>query len=219
MDGKALVFLNGLYIKGDNLLARRVVRGSRSRPVVIAVDGGIGFLQKNGIRPDYWISDLDSPPRIKRGFLKDIETYLFPADKEKTDAELAIDLCAREGLTDISVFGWEARKGETDHLLGSLFLVRNLKGARRKLKLKFINSRQEIYGIVNDRQVLKGYKGRRLSIIPMTSRISLTLEGTLYPAKRRRIEAGETIALRNYITAKRAVVGIEGQGLAIIGGK
>jgi len=216
MEGTAYIFLNGYYPKGDNLLARRLIRRTRPCPALIAVDGGIGFLQKNSIKPDFWISDLDSAPRIRKGFLKNVEVYLYPADKKKTDAELAVDLCAREGYSDITVFGWEARKGETDHLMGNLLLCRNLKGPRRGLQMRFLDSRQEIIALHDQSKTLKGYKGRRLSIIPLSRKIMLTLKGTQYPASALTVREGETVALRNQITAQKATIEIIGAGLAII---
>jgi thiamine pyrophosphokinase len=217
MDGKAFIFLNGLYPRGDQLLVRGQMRGTRPRPVVVAVNGGIGFLRKIKIRPDYWISDLDSAPRLNKGFLKGIESLVYPESKDKTDAELSIDLCARKGLADITIFGWEVRRGETDHLLGSLLLGCNLTGIKRRLKLRFLSSRQEIIAIRNETRVLRGQKGRRLSIVPLTGKIILTLQGTRYPASGLDIRMGETISLRNQITAKRAVIRVEGAALAVIG--
>lgn len=216
MEGKAFIFLNGYYLKGDNLLVRRLIRRTRPRPALIAVDGGIAFLQKNRVKPDVWISDLDSAPRIKKGFLKNIDVYLYPADKEKTDAELAVDFCARVGLFDITIFGWEAREGETDHLLGTLLLCRNHRGPRRWLDLRFLDSRQEIIAFHDRAMVLKGYKGRRLSIIPLSRKIKISLKGTLFPARGLTVREGETVALRNRITAQKATIEIAGTGLAII---
>lgn len=216
MDGRAFVFLNGYYPRGDDRLVRGLVRRTRPRPLLVAVDGGIAFLQRIKIKPDVWISDLDSAPRIKKGFLGDVEVLLFPADKEKTDAELAIDLCTREAARDITVFGWDVRNSETDHVLGTLLLCRNLKGRKRHLSLRFLDSRQEIIAIADGRRTLRGYKGRRLSVIPMSSSIRLTLTGTAYPARELKIREGETIALRNRITAERMTVSVTGVGLAII---
>jgi thiamine pyrophosphokinase len=216
MEGRAFIFLNGFYPRGDQRLVRRLIRKLKRRPVMIAVDGGIAFLQKASIRPDCWISDLDSAPRLKRGFLRDIEVFLYPADKDKTDGELAIELCARRDLSDITIFGWDARKGETDHLLGSLFLCRNLKGKKRGLRLRFLDSRQEILPLKNEKRIIRDCKGKRLSVIPLSSNIILGLAGTRYPARNLAVSEGETISLRNLITANRAAISIQGTGLAII---
>ncbi len=216
MEGKAFIFLNGLYPKGDDQLVRQLLNAASPRPALIAVDGGIAFLQKYSIKPDYWISDLDSAPRIRRGFLKEIELFFYPADKDKTDSELAIDLCIRRGFTDITVFGWDARMGETDHLLGNLFLFRNMKTGKQALRLRFLDSRQEIIALRDQTRTLRGYKGRRLSILPVSTRISLTLRGTRFAATDLVVREGETVSLRNQITAQKASIKIKGSGLAII---
>jgi len=216
MDGKAFIFLNGLYQKGDMALVGRLIRRSRPRPMMVAVDGGIGFLQKIKIKPDVWISDLDSAPRLRAGFLKNIVILLYSSDKEKTDAELALEYCAQKKAFDVTVFGWDSRDGETDHLLGNLFLCRNLTGPKRNVKLRFLDSRREIISLRDESRSLRGFRGRRLSVIPLSARISLSLSGTLYPAKNLIIRAGQATALRNQITSDAAGISITGSGLAIL---
>ena len=69
MAGTAFVFLNGYYHRGDRLLVNRQLRRRRPRPLVIAVDGGLSFVQRCGLPPDFWLTDLDSAPTIRKGFL------------------------------------------------------------------------------------------------------------------------------------------------------
>jgi len=215
MAGAAFVFLNGLYAKEDYRLIRGLVRTTRPRPLLIAVDGGLAVLQKLSIRPDHWISDLDSTPRIKRGFLKKVEVHLFSADKDKTDAELALDLCAAEAVGDVTVFGWNVRGAGIDHLLGTLMLSRNLTRARHSLRLRFLTGRQEIRAIKDGSTTYHSHKGHRLSIVPLSARIALTTTGTKYPARALTVRAGQTVALRNEITAGRARVTVAGLALAL----
>ncbi len=215
MGGSAFVFLNGFYPQDDSKLIRGLIRRTRPRPLLIAVDGGLAMLQRLNIKPDHWISDLDSTPRIRKGFLKKIEVHLFPRDKEKTDAELSVELCAQLGIRDVTLFGWNVRGPETDHLLGTLFLSRNLKQKRRGLKLRFLSSRQEIRALNDAPTAYRGYVGHRLSVIPLSASITLTLTGTLYRANQLTIRAGETIALRNEITGKYANVRVEGTALVL----
>jgi thiamine pyrophosphokinase len=215
MASAAFIFLNGLYVKEDFRLIRGLVRRTRPRPLLIAVDGGLSALQKLAIKPDHWISDLDSTPRIKRGFLKKIDVHLFSAEKAKTDAELALDLCAAKKATDVTVFGWNVRGTETDHLLGTLMLSRNLTRAKRGMRLCFLSSRQEIRVVKNGSVTYHSCKGYRLSVVPLSSRIALTTSGTKYPARSLIIRAGQTVALRNEITALRAKVSVAGLALSV----
>jgi thiamine pyrophosphokinase len=219
MDGTAFVFLNGLYPKGNDLYVKRLLRKSRPKPLIIAVDGGIAFMQKLGVKPDCWISDLDSAPTMKKGYLKGIEVFLFSSDKEKTDAELAIDLCVQKGIAEVSVFGWEAREGEIDHTLGSLFLHRNLTGKKRELSISFLSNRQEVRMLTDDTMTIVKGKGRRLSVIPISGRIKLTTRGTKYPARDLVVRAGQTVAMRNEISAQRAKIDVTGTALVMLGRK
>jgi len=216
MGGSAFVFLNGFYPKDDGRLIRGLIRRTRPRPLLVAVDGGLAILQKLEIRPDHWISDLDSTPRIKKGYLKRIEVHLFPPDKKKTDAELSVELCAGQGITDVTLFGWNVRGAETDHLLGTLFLARNLKKKKRDLNLRFLSSRQEIRALRDNSTIFRGCKGRRLSVIPLSERIEMTLSGTKYRAQRLIVRAGETVALRNEISARQAKVSVVGTALVLV---
>lgn len=216
MEGAAFVFLNGLYQKGDMAFVGRLIRRRRPKPMVVAVDGGFNFLQKIAIKPDVWISDLDSAPRFKGGVLKNTVVLLYPSDKGKTDAELALEYCVQEKIFDITVFGWDSREGEIDHLLGNLFLCRNRPGPKRNLRLRFLDCRREIMPIHDESRLLRGFRGRRLSIIPIGARISLSLTGTQYPAQHLTIRAGQTLALRNRITSERAQITVKGSGLVIL---
>lgn len=214
MDGNAYIFLNGRYLHGDTALIKRALKDSRPRPLIIAVDGGIAFLQKIGLRPDYWLTDLDSAPKIKKGFLQYCELLLFSSHKDKTDAQLALDLGRRLKLTTLTFFGWYDADYETDHLLGNLLLYEN--AAARKMTITFRDSRQTIMPVKNDNRVLRGYKGCRLSVVPVSRKIKLTITGTAYRADGLTVTRGHTIALRNKITAMRATVAVDGSALVII---
>jgi thiamine pyrophosphokinase len=216
MDGKALVFLNGSYSTGDAKLVRELLRRTRPRPMVIAVDGGIGFLQKIGRKPDVWISDLDSAPRMRRGFLRGVDLLFYSPAKDKTDAELAVDLCVLEGVSEVTLLGWSLRGTETDHLLGNLFLCRRLGGKTGRMRFRFLDSRQEVIPVIDGKHILNGYVGRRLSILPLSQKMSLTLTGTAYRAKNLTVHAGQTVAMRNIITANRATIAVKGTALAVI---
>ena len=87
--------------------------------------------------------------------------------------------------------------------------------AKRGLRLRFLSSRQEIRAVKNGSIVYRSCKGHRLSIVPLSSRISLTTSGTKYPARGLVIRAGETVALRNEITGRRAKVTVAGLALSL----
>ncbi|MDD4052219.1 MAG: thiamine diphosphokinase [candidate division Zixibacteria bacterium] len=217
MAGTAFLFLNGSYQSDDRALVTRLMRDTRPRPLVVAVDGGLSFLQRCDLRPDVWLTDLDSAPRIKKGFINRTEMLLFSPRKDKTDAELALDLCLRKRIARVTIFGWYDRTNETDHLLGNVLLCQGRALAGSRMKMRFLDSRQEIIPLRNESLTIQGGRGRRLSVVPLTAGIRLTARGVDYPARNLLVHAGQTIALRNRIVADRAVITVAGTALAIIG--
>ena len=213
---KALVFLNGHYFAQDSALIRRIIKAEGSSSVLIAVDGGLAILQKNNIKPDYWISDLDSSPRIKKGFLKHTELLFYPSAKDKTDTELTLDLCAALHIREITLFGWYDRRSETDHLLGNLLIWANPAFFKHKFEITYIDSHQTIYPLYNGRKIIRGHKGRKLSIVPLDKQTRLTLSGVKYPLTDAVVRRGQTISLRNEITSNRAVVESDKRVLVIV---
>lgn len=217
MAGTAFLFLNGGYQPDDRMLVTRMMRDTHPRPLVIAVDGGLSFLQRCDLRPDVWLTDLDSAPRIKKGFINQTEMLLFPPRKDKTDAELALDFCVRKKMASVTIFGWYDRTNETDHLLGNMLLCRGQAFADGRLRMRFLDSRQEIIPLRNETLTIQGCRGRRLSIVPLSAKVRLTARGLDYPARDLTVHAGQTISLRNRIVADRAVIIVAGMALAIIG--
>ncbi len=215
---RAFIFLNGNYHHDDSKLVRRLYRGITPRPLLVAVDGGLKFMQKINLKPRYWLTDLDSAPRIRKGFLKDTEILVHAPRKDKTDAELALDLCAAIGRKNLSFFGWYDIADETDHLLGNLMLVRLPTVVQNTITLRFLRSRQEIYYLKNQSQIFSSCRGRRLSVVPLSRKIVINLQGTQFPARHLTVGQGQTISLRNHITARRAMVSVGGAALVILAG-
>ena len=216
MDRKAVLFLNGHYHTGDRSLAKSLIRKSVPEPLIIAVDGGLAFLQKINCRPAYWLTDLDSAPRIKRGFLSKTRLLIYPPHKDKTDGELAVELSLQHRIFDLTFFGWYDRTYETDHLLGNLLLGRHFLKTTSSLRVSYMSYDQEARFLHDETQTLAGYKGWHLSVIPLSTRITLSLSGTEYAAKRLFIRQGQTVALRNRITYGEARVTVKGTALVLI---
>ncbi|MCK5127010.1 MAG: thiamine diphosphokinase [candidate division Zixibacteria bacterium] len=211
----AFVFLNGHYYKNDACLVRHSITSERRKPTIIAVDGGIKFLQRVDTRPDYWVTDLDSAPKIKKGFLSGTELFVYPSDKDKTDTELALDLCVTKNMKSVKLFGWYDANGETDHLLGNLFLGIN-PAFSCQLSLEFINSRQTVIPIHRGRITIRNKKGYGLSVLPIQGETRVSLSGVKYKARQLSVFPGQTKSLRNVITAQKAIVEVTAPVLVIL---
>lgn len=215
---KAYIFLNGFYHARDRQLVRRQLRAANEKPLIIAVDGGLSFLQKTGIRPDVWLSDFDSAPRIRKEFLEETAIFAFPSEKDKTDAELALDLCRHRKIAAATIWGWYDRGHETDHLLGNLMLSLKFITGPQKIDLEFAGTAQRVFPVRNGRVTIIGSRRRRLSVVPLDKRIRLTVSGVKYPARNLHLCAGDTVSLRNEIIGDKAVVAVIGTALVLVGG-
>ena len=106
--------------------------GTNSRPkhrealptdaVVIAADSGVTLAEALGLRIDTVIGDMDSinPTALDALAALGTEILSHPADKDATDAELALRHAVRLGVSQVLVLG--AGGGRLDHQLG-LFSV------------------------------------------------------------------------------------------------
>ena len=85
--------------------------------LLIAADGGYGFLKDIGIEPDYLIGDLDS----YSGETGTVKVIGFPSEKDESDLELAIEHAIGLGADRVAVLG--ATGGRLDHFMAAAFLI------------------------------------------------------------------------------------------------
>ena len=79
------ILLGGELVRTPRLDAQ--IAGSR----VIAADSGIRHAAALGLAPELWVGDFDSVPKSWRTPIPMCRAEVFPAEKDKTDGELAIE--------------------------------------------------------------------------------------------------------------------------------
>jgi thiamine pyrophosphokinase len=79
---------------------------SQSFDHIIAVDKGFAYLEKLGIMPDMVLGDFDSlgyiPPHV--------QTKVYPAQKDKSDIELALEYALAQGADTVFIYGCLAKR-------------------------------------------------------------------------------------------------------------
>lgn len=93
-----------LLLGGDanptpRLLAQ--VAGTR----VIAADSGIRHAPALGLKPELWVGDFDSSTEALEQAYPDVPRERLPAEKDKTDGELAAAIALREGARSLVMAG------------------------------------------------------------------------------------------------------------------
>ncbi len=178
-DETILILANGDW--GDAFrLDSLVDRADR----ILAADGAWAKADSLGVRVDRVIGDLDSLTSEEQVRLRasgiPIEDY--PADKDFTDLELAVDFAlavqARAmQVRELIVFG--AFGGRIDHALANLFLLE--KAAERGVAVELIAGDETAWLIDGPFTIPIGDVGDRISLIPLSDSAIVRTDGLRYP--------------------------------------
>ena len=124
--------------------AERAARGAFD--AVIAVDGGFASLEAAGCVPDLALGDFDSLGFVPEG----VPVKLFPAEKDASDMELALEEALTCGAGTVEVYG--ALGGRLDHTLANLSLLASF--AERGLDVMAVGERERIALLVGPGELL-----------------------------------------------------------------
>lgn len=169
MKNRAIIFVNGNL---SNLTqAKKTIT---KEDYLIAADGGTRHIIELGLIPNVIIGDMDS---IDPDLLKKYKSIKYPTKKDKTDFELAIDLCLEKNFKEIIIFGILGDR--IDHLLANIFLLAKVQSKNLSIKIKIIEGKKEIF-ILNKEIVINGKIGDEVSIIPLNDKLEKVHTDGLY---------------------------------------
>lgn len=170
--------------------------------LIICADGGLSKAEILGLVPDIIIGDFDS---VNYSILKkyedmDVEIIKYPAEKNYTDMELAIDLAVTKGYKDMIILG--ATGTRLDHTMANMMLLE--KYYIQGIKIKIIDNNNVIQIISDNTKLTLQYKKNYfISIVPITEEINdLTLKGFKYPLNKVNVKRGSTLCISNEINVK-----------------
>jgi thiamine pyrophosphokinase len=181
----------------------------RDADVVIAADSGLDHALAAGLTPRRLVGDLDSisPAGLRWASTNDLEVVRFPADKDATDTELALDVAAAIALDgvpgcDASLVVLGGDDGERfDHLLATIGAL----GHPRLAVFRSIDAR------LGDHRLAIVHPGRRAQLhLPAGATVSLlaahgdcdgvVVTGTRWPLSEAHLRAGTTLGVSNVVT-------------------
>jgi len=104
--------------------------------LLIAADGGAGWLEEIGRRPDILVGDLDSvdPAVVRRLAAAGTEVIRHPAEKDASDSELALGVALDRGADEVVMLG-ALGGGRLDHELANLLLLADPELPGRDLRI------------------------------------------------------------------------------------
>jgi len=184
---------------------------------VICADAGVEACRTLGLRPNIVIGDMDSAPGPLIEWARGSGAYIrqYPADKDQTDMELALDEAVTLGSRSVIVTG--ATGGRIDHTLANIDLC--LCYARRGLSLVAVEEWGEIFFLAGAGRTaaMSGSAGDTVSLIPRCGNArAVRTSGLHYPLDGEDLQYGASRGVSNYMSGPVARVRIDEGELLVV---
>lgn len=206
---KAAVFFNGECKLPDDFFRINTLYADFD---FFCADGGADIALKFGIIPQIVVGDMDSISPASRRKLETMTRFIeFPAEKDKSDGELLLEMLCIDGYTDIHIFA--ATGGRMDQTLFNTQLLQRFPSCR------IITQDEEIFSVQSG-ATIQQRKGWQASIIPVTPVVNdLSTSGFKFNLKLATITYGSTLTLSNVIISNDAKVTYRQGSLLIVLGR
>jgi len=211
MSKKIIIISGGRF--GDPIFFKKKI-AEIGASLIIVCDGGVRHLQKLGIKPDVIIGDMDSiePTQLKSYSAQGVKIIKYPANKDFTDTELALDYALN--LKPTAIYIWGALGGRLDHTLANVFLL--CKGQKAGIKTYLIDEYCETF-IMNKEAAFVDAKGVTVSLFALSPKVEgLSLSGFVYPLKNAVLTMGESLGISNIINKAHAKISVRDGNLLVI---
>jgi len=199
--------LLGGELKRTPRLARQIA-GSR----VIAADAGIGHAALLGVVPELWVGDFDSVPgRLPEAF-EAVPRIAFPAEKDKTDGELAVEAAFARGATALVLAG--AFGGpRADHAF--LHMVLAIRLAEAGTDVTLTSGHQEGVPLRAGRARFDYEAGTLFSVLGFSDLAGLSLTGAKWPLDAVQVPFGSSLTISNEVRGGLEVVLAGGRAMLL----
>ena len=192
---KALIILNGECSNCTYLFNQ-----TKNCDLLICADGGYKHLKALDVEPDVVLGDFDSSEEPKG-----IETVKFPAEKDMTDGEIAIEYALSKGADEIVLTC--TLGGRVDHEMANIFLLTRYENVRIE------EENCSVLCIDGEYQIEKP-SGKTVSLIPYME-AEVELFDFKYPLNGK-IDVGSTLGISNIAKENAKVFVKKGKCLLII---
>ena len=188
-----------IALGGELVAGPRIKAALDGAAIVVAANGGCANLERIGFTPNVLVGDLDSIPDATLEELRRAipEVLRYPARKDATDAELALDEALARGATEITVVG--AFGGpRADHALANVLLLAAPSIRGRGVRL------------------LTAEPGDTVSLLPVGDTVAgVTTDGLEWKLDKAALTLGSTYTVSNAAAARQVSVSV-GAGTVIL---
>jgi thiamine pyrophosphokinase len=204
--------VSGGYLGNRNFFQKTIARMEKC--MIICCDGGVRHLKRTGIKPDVIIGNMDSidPEKLASYAEQGIKIIKYPADKDFTDTELALDYAIK--LKPAAIYIWASLGGRIDHTLANVSLL--MKGKEALIQTSLIDEYFEAFLFPSNAAFSKS-EGQTVSLIALSPQVEgITLRGFLYPLDDATLRMGESRGLSNIIKEDDALISVRSGNLLVI---
>ena len=182
--------------------------------LTVAADSGWHNALLLGITPEVLLGDFDS---IGTEALPDAKEILqVPAEKDRTDTQLAVDLALSRGAREIVIIGGLA--GRLDHGLSNLGILQALHD--RNVHAWIEDGFNRVRYLQNTGALIARSAYTYLSVLAADQTVKgVSVDGCKYPLKNAKLARGLGFAVSNEITGNCALVEVRRGGVFVIESK
>ena len=203
---KYAILLSGPVVKTTRLIQQL------SNARVIAADGGMIHAASLGLSPELWVGDFDSTPQALADRWHNVPRQTHPVAKDASDGELAISEALRRGATSLILVG--GMGGQLDHVLAHAGFLLAL--AKRGVEVMMTSGCEEAFGLVDELQLPDLRLGTRISVMPFSDLIGLSISGVKWPLTNQLIRLGTAHSLANEVTGQVKLSLASGSAIVVI---
>lgn len=201
---RIIIFVNGEL--PDKEKARALLRED---DFIIAADGGTRHALALGLTPNLIIGDMDSLPSTFN--LEPSTLIQFPADKNETDLELAIQHALTLNPQEVIILA--ALGGRLDQTLGNIALISRLQVTGCRLVLD--DGVEEVF-FCHDQVEVSGTVGDIVSLIPWQGEVTgIITQGLKWPLQNETLYPNKTRGISNEMMGDKATIEIK-SGLLLV---
>ncbi len=184
-------------LMGGELLATPRLREQIAGTRVIAADSGIRHAKALGLVPELWAGDFDSASDVERAEHAEVPVARYPADKDITDGEIAIEAALERGAQRL-IFAGAFGGDRADHEF--LHLALAMRMAERGIDVLLSSGRTEARPLLTGATAFDYPAGTVFSVLGFEELIDLTLTGVKWPLDKRFVPFGSSLTLSNEVT-------------------
>ena len=182
---------------------------------VVVADGGLKFLLKNGMLPDFFVGDLDSVELegALKDILKDIPKEIVPVEKDDTDMALAVAKAYEKGYRNILLYGG-CGGARISHTLANIQMTSFY--AKKGCSLQMLGDGVRLEILHNASKTLSAAMKGSISVICLSDIAEgVTIQGLKYEYTGA-LTSDRTLGVSNSFVGKDAMVSVENGTLLLV---